>query len=98
MFNDYNRNESERLNTGYYDRDDLGTGGNGLYYAIGALVLIVAVIGAFIYAGPPREELATAPARSQETTLPAPAKPATPGLPSAAPGAAPLAPSPAPQE
>jgi hypothetical protein len=58
--------------------------GNGAYYFVGALVLIVGILGGIAFYGPPGRNLATAPDRSRETILPAPA-PAVPATPRAAP-------------
>ena len=78
---DYRYDPNNRLNS--------GGSGNGIYYFIGALVLIVAIIGGVAYYGPPPQNVANAPERSREMTRPA-TLPA-PSLP-AAPNAAPVAP------
>jgi hypothetical protein len=103
MANDYRNNDPEQLTTREIGDPQLGSR-RSVYYALAAALVIAAVIGAFMFA-PRSEQMARAPDRSHETTLPAPANPAkpslaTPGLPSAAPGAStsPMAPSPAPQQ
>ena len=97
MANDYRSNDAERLTTREIGDPQLGTR-RGVYYALAAVLVIAAVIGAFIFS-PRSEQMARAPNHSQETTLPATANPATPGLPSATPGAptSPAAPGSAPQ-
>jgi hypothetical protein len=73
---DYNPNNRSGTNVG-----------NRFYYLVGALVLIIGILGGVAFYGPPGKNLATAPDRSRETTLPAPA----PTAPATSP-AAPLAP------
>lgn len=99
MFNDYRddyRDSRDRVASGITDNEESGP---GIYYGLAALLVICAVAAAFIFSGrSPHEQLANAPDRSHETTLPTPASPTIPSLPSATPGASPAAPSPAPQE
>jgi hypothetical protein len=79
---DYRYDPNNRLNPG---------SGNGIYYFIGALVLIVGIIGGVAYFGPPPANVANAPTERSRELKPPPAPPPAPSLP-AAPNAAPLAP------
>jgi hypothetical protein len=91
--NDYR--DPNRLGNGPFETNELTSArGNGVYYTLAALVVIVLAVGGLIFAGGgvPHPELATAPDRSHEIKVPG--TPPAPRLPAAAPGAPTMAPTP----
>ena len=96
MYNDDNRDPT-RLGTGPFENSELTAArGNGVYYTLAALAVIVLAVGGLIFAGGgvPHQELATAPDRGAVTTPATP--PAAPRIPSATPDAGSGAPTMAP--
>jgi hypothetical protein len=96
MYNDDYRDPNRLGNRPYEPNELISARGNGVYYTLAALVVIVLAVGGLIFAGGgvPHQELATAPDRSHVSTPATP--PAAPRLPSTAPDAAPGAPATAP--
>jgi hypothetical protein len=93
----YNKDyrDPNRLGAGPFETNELTSArGNGVYYTLAALLVIVLAVGGLIFAGGgvPHPELATAPDRSHPVTMPA-TPPVAPRLPSATPDAPPGAPT-----
>ena len=97
MYNDDYRDPNRLGNRPFETNELTSARGNGVYYTLAALLVIVLAVGGLIFAGGgvPHPELATAPERGAVTT-PATPPAGAPRLPSMAPDAAPGAPTTAP--
>ena len=87
MYNDEYRDPNGLGNRPFENSELTAARGNGVYYTLAALAVIVLAVGGLIFAGGgvPHQELATNPDRGQMTTPAMP--PAAPRIPSATPDA-----------